>query len=236
MTAGIEKRTETRNGKAGIVNQHTHHGVQSPADGQYDGDEIQRHGERHIELDSGHHPLGQGDQMGHCLHLIFSDVFQLILWHTVCPHLTDMQLFGNGFCGVFMVAGEENRLYAQTGKSFDGCRALLSKGVGEGEKAGKYTVYRHIRHGAALTDIIFSVLRGGGFDTVLLQQFGIAGQNGFALDPCAGAAARDLKVRRFRQDGTGLLIAAYNGLSEGVFGKLLGGSGQMVDLVCTEII
>ena len=163
MTAGIEKRTETRNGKAGIVNQHTHHGVQSPADGQYDGDESQRHGERHIELDSGHHPLGQGDQMGHCLHLIFSDVFQLILRQTVCPHLTDMQLFGNGFCGVFMVAGEENRLYAQMGKSFDGCRALLSKGVGEGEKAGKYTVYRHIRHGAALTDIIFSVLRGGRF-------------------------------------------------------------------------
>ena len=135
------------------MDQGTHNGIQRAGDGQCDGNEVQRHREGHIQLDGGHHPLGQGHQMGQFLDLvihqrdirrvhgdvaanadhgnahirlfrsrsvvdavtdhahrkflglIFTDVLQLILRQAVCPDFSDMQLFRNGFGGIFMVAG-----------------------------------------------------------------------------------------------------------------------------------
>ena len=52
------------------MDQGTHNGIQRAGDGQCDGNEVQRHREGHIQLDGGHHPLGQGHQMGQFLDLV----------------------------------------------------------------------------------------------------------------------------------------------------------------------
>ena len=50
--------------------QRAHHRVQRADDGQDDGCEVQRHGEGHVQLDGGHHPVGKGDQVGQLLYLV----------------------------------------------------------------------------------------------------------------------------------------------------------------------
>lgn len=52
------------------MDQRAHHGIQRPADGQRDGDEVQQHGKGHIALDSDHHAAGQRHQMRQLLDLI----------------------------------------------------------------------------------------------------------------------------------------------------------------------
>lgn len=46
---------------------------------------------------------------------------------------------------VFVVAGQQDRLHAETGQGGDGLRAFLPQRIGQGEKTGKAAVYRHIR-------------------------------------------------------------------------------------------
>ena len=230
------------------MDQGTHNGIQRAGDGQCDGNEVQRHREGHIQLDGGHHPLGQGHQMGQFLDLvshqrdirrihsdvaanaahgnahirlfqsrsvvdavtdhahrkflglIFTDVLQLILRQAICPDFSDMQLFRNGFGGVFMVAGQQDRLHAQISQGVDGGGALLPQCAGQGDESGEHMVHRHIGHGAALPDMRFGGRERRDLDAVFLQQFRISGQDGSALHFCAYAAAGDhFKVLRFGQ-------------------------------------
>ena len=46
------------------MDQGPHHRVQGADDGQDDGQEVQAHGEDQVALDGGHHPPGQGQQVG----------------------------------------------------------------------------------------------------------------------------------------------------------------------------
>lgn len=46
---------------------------------------------------------------------------------------------------VFVVAGQQDRLHAETGQGGNGLRAFLPQRVGQSEKTGKAAVYRHIR-------------------------------------------------------------------------------------------
>ena len=65
------------------------------------------HGNAHIRLFQSRSVVDAVTDHAHrkFLGLIFTDVLQLILRQAVCPDFSDMQLFRNGFGGVFMVAG-----------------------------------------------------------------------------------------------------------------------------------
>ena len=45
-------------------------GLSTPAMARAMAQEVQRHGKAHVELDGGHHPPGEGEEMRQLLHLV----------------------------------------------------------------------------------------------------------------------------------------------------------------------
>ena len=131
-----------------------------------------------------------------------------------------------------MVPCQENGLHAKPGKRVNHTGAFLAQRVGQYDISGKHTIHRETGHSAAFPDMRFRLKRGRHLDPVLLKQFGVSRENLFSLHKSAYAPARDhLKILRWRKlRSIFFFAAAHNGLPKWMFGQLLCGSGQPVNL------
>ena len=189
------------------------------------------HGNAHIRLFQGRGIVDAVADHAHgqALRLVFSDIFQLVLRQAVGPDFCDMQLAGNGPGGVFMVAGEQDRLDAQTAQSGNRSGAFCPQGIGQGDKSGKCAVNRHIGDRTPLLQGSFRVPGHSKSHALLPQQLRISGQHRFPFDFGADAPAGDhseiLSRPEFR---AGLLTAANNGSTQRMLGELFGGGRKPV--------
>ena len=163
--------------------------------------------------------------------LIFANVFQFVLGQTVCTHLADMKLACNGFRGVFVVACEKHRLYAETCKRIDRGGAFHAQCVGKRKISCKLSVHCHIGDRATFAEIIHCVLRRCHGDTMFGKQLGIACKDGFAVHHGTDTApGNHAEIGRRGRDGTGL----DDCFSKRMLGKLFRRCRKTVDFVLVE--
>ena len=117
------------------MDQGTYHGVQSTGDGQDDGNEVQSHGDGHVQLDGGHHPFGQGHQVGELLHFIayqgdircvYGDVAAYTTHHIA--FLISLQMYGGLFGKRSLHQGEEEPCQPFNCEVGDMCGIILGYG------------------------------------------------------------------------------------------------------------